>query len=61
MKTTDEIIKYASAKQVISALKTENAELKSIVESLKIANAEKDRELSKLIDEALLYGCGGTA
>lgn len=36
------------------ALKSENAELHSICESLKIANAEKDRVLSKLIDEALL-------
>lgn len=45
---------YSMHKQTIDMLRVENAELKSICESLKIANAEKDRVLSKLIDEALL-------
>lgn len=38
------------------ALKADNAELYSICESLEIANAEKNRVLSNLINEALLRG-----
>lgn len=54
MKTTDKIIKHASAKQVIGALNAENKKLKSIKDSLEIALAEQERIVSKLIDELLI-------
>lgn len=58
MKTTDKIIKYASAKQVINTLKAENTELKSIIESLEIALAEQERIVGKVIDELLVLRGG---
>ena len=53
MKTIDDAIKDITLKQTISYLITENSEQESIIESLKITVAEKERIIGKLIDEIL--------
>lgn len=57
----EEKLLIAAFKAENKALKAENVELKSIVKSLEIANDEASRVLSKLLDENLLFNCGGTA
>ena len=46
-------MKSAIYKQTINTLEAENKELKSIKESLKIALAEQERIVGKVIDELL--------